>query len=1192
MNIRICLFFSLLGIIVLWKKMPAQDDHASHQILWQITGNGLSQSSYLYGTMHVKDPRAFNFSDSVLAKLYSCEIFAMEVHPDTAIASIFRQLGKERAPLIKDVMEEDEFNQLNERFKAETGMSLEKVRTNRILQMERLLRKDQAKADERPVVVDAHLFALAKSWGKELKGLENPDKLVGLLDQSSVEDLQELLDNQFIREFQRGSLDYLIDIYSKGDLNAIEAFVGMQSAKDPAFMDQLLTTRNIMMADNMESLMMSGSTFTAVGVAHLPGDDGIISLLKERGYQLEPVRATFTGLAAMYEMKPGRTVQWQTFEENTDASWSIDFPGTPISTEIQPGNNIHIMQEVGTGLAYAILVLEASERARIQSLDELYQGLVQSWKDNGRFGTDLKEDTLFHVLKGGSEGIEARLGSSQPEPLNLRIQLYKRNDYIYMPFIAAPGSYKSDSLPDHFFNSLKFKPLPKQHWSPYISLKGAFEVLMADGVEEETEISSEDIWSKNTEISATHTESGGVFSAGYVFYGEDNFFITDSLPLQRIKANALAKFEYLDLVSDSTFYLQQYPVLELFFSHPEKTLNIRLRYILRGGRTYFLVCAYEDDDSLVEDFFNSFRLLPYMHADWAEFGDDSGSYSIWFPDYTLSQGEVDFQEDYYLKTQMLLPDPEQASSYQLIMFDSLTSMSYYLYETVLSDFCELEHADSLYYGVIKDYQQILQDEDVYDWADPPEILLDSTIEINGYYGKEVWMKSRFSHLTFRSRMVLKGKYLYHLFSFLSKDLLDDPKVDRFFEGFSLGDVAAEGDPFSSKKMMILEGLASTDSIRQLYAKSTFAKYSFLETDSALLLSLLNQKFGDEGHLQNTVHELVYQKLAKLDVKSWISDFGDYFVGLDSFPQLQVNLLGFLLDQASPGVIQVLKECMKHHVAVYGKFWDDGIFIKLEKDTKMTRALFPDMIELLDYEEARKGVLNYIFDVDKSAYIQAKNYPAYTHKLIEIASKQLDTLTYEGADQFESLYGVRIMIRALAGAESKDAVVDLLNRYLDLGVEDLYMEICMALLKHNQEVKTQYLNQLAEEPIDRFQLFNNLKEIDQLSLFPKKYRKQKLMAEARICRKLGYYTAGRGRLRFIESRNINDKGKKGRVFLYHAEWNEPGDENYRSFLVVSGIYPIDKKILEPTLSGEILYDREPYDPDKRDEQYEHLLRLRE
>ena len=339
-------------------------------------------------------------------------------------------------------------------------------------------------------------------------------------------------------------------------------------------------------------------------------------------------------------------------------------------------------------------------------------------------------------------------------------------------------------------------------------------------------------------------------------------------------------------------------------------------------------------------------------------------------------------------------------------------------------------------------------------------------------------------------------------------------------------------------------------------------------------------------------ELVYKKLAELGVKSWISDFRDHFVRLDSFPQLQMNLLGYLLDQTAPEIIRVFKGCMKHHVATHGKFWDEGVFIKLEKDADMTRALFPDLIELLDYEEARTGMLNYIFEVKESGFIQPENYPTYTQKLTEIASKQLDTLTYEGANHLESSYGVRIMIRALAGVESNEVVVDLIHRYLALGVEDLYMDICMALLKHNQEVKPEYFKQLAEEPIDRFHLYNNLQEIDQLSLFPKKYRKQKLLAEARISRKLGYYTAGRGKLRLIESRNINYEGGKGKVFLYHAEWGEPGDEYYRSFLVVSGIYPPDKKILEPVLSDEILYDREPYEPDNLDEQYEHLLRQRE
>ncbi|MDX1956891.1 MAG: TraB/GumN family protein, partial [Chitinophagaceae bacterium] len=51
-------------------------------LFWEISGNGLKKPSYLFGTMHVRDNKAFDFSDSVLLKIDACEAFALEVHPD------------------------------------------------------------------------------------------------------------------------------------------------------------------------------------------------------------------------------------------------------------------------------------------------------------------------------------------------------------------------------------------------------------------------------------------------------------------------------------------------------------------------------------------------------------------------------------------------------------------------------------------------------------------------------------------------------------------------------------------------------------------------------------------------------------------------------------------------------------------------------------------------------------------------------------------------------------------------------------------------------------------------------------------------------------------------------------------------------------------------------------------------------
>src|SRR5262245_19705974 len=54
-------------------------------LLWEISGNGLQKPSYIYGTIHVHDSKAFRLNDSVLAALRSCSIFASELQFDTLV---------------------------------------------------------------------------------------------------------------------------------------------------------------------------------------------------------------------------------------------------------------------------------------------------------------------------------------------------------------------------------------------------------------------------------------------------------------------------------------------------------------------------------------------------------------------------------------------------------------------------------------------------------------------------------------------------------------------------------------------------------------------------------------------------------------------------------------------------------------------------------------------------------------------------------------------------------------------------------------------------------------------------------------------------------------------------------------------------------------------------------------------------
>ena len=66
-------------------------DRENYALLWEITGDSLDAPSYLFGSMHVRNKAVFEFPDSLLITLQACEVFANEVHLDSAMQQVFQQ---------------------------------------------------------------------------------------------------------------------------------------------------------------------------------------------------------------------------------------------------------------------------------------------------------------------------------------------------------------------------------------------------------------------------------------------------------------------------------------------------------------------------------------------------------------------------------------------------------------------------------------------------------------------------------------------------------------------------------------------------------------------------------------------------------------------------------------------------------------------------------------------------------------------------------------------------------------------------------------------------------------------------------------------------------------------------------------------------------------------------------------------
>ena len=79
------LLLCLLGFSLPVFSQNKVQNKPNYALLWEISGNGLSKPSYLFGTMHLRDKRVFEFSDSVLLKMAACDVFATEVRMDSAV---------------------------------------------------------------------------------------------------------------------------------------------------------------------------------------------------------------------------------------------------------------------------------------------------------------------------------------------------------------------------------------------------------------------------------------------------------------------------------------------------------------------------------------------------------------------------------------------------------------------------------------------------------------------------------------------------------------------------------------------------------------------------------------------------------------------------------------------------------------------------------------------------------------------------------------------------------------------------------------------------------------------------------------------------------------------------------------------------------------------------------------------------
>ncbi len=136
--------------------------------------------------------------------------------------------------------------------------------------------------------VEAFLLRRAHAISMPVSGLETFQEHAEIISGMSDHQAELVLLDTFISQTGGGSRETLMNAWRRGDANEIERFERQSFKNLPSFRVRLIEDRNRNWIPKIEHLLRGHDTcFVVAGAAHMGGPNGVVELLKRRGYRVD-----------------------------------------------------------------------------------------------------------------------------------------------------------------------------------------------------------------------------------------------------------------------------------------------------------------------------------------------------------------------------------------------------------------------------------------------------------------------------------------------------------------------------------------------------------------------------------------------------------------------------------------------------------------------------------------------------------------------------------------------------------------------------------------------------------------------------------------------------------------------------------------------------------------------------------------
>ena len=279
------------------QRSPQQSVAASQNtLLWQISGNGLRQPSYMFGTMHILCADEVKLGDSLKNIIRDVDKIYFEVDMDDMMEmmSVLSYVKMSNNQKLSDLLTPEEYARLKDYFAKHPGsLPLPMIETFKPFFISSII-EEQRMTCANKKGMEQLIMTEAGQYKKDIKGLETMKFQASVFDSIPYkEQARELVASLDSLDANSRQTRELIDVYKKQDLAKIEALAGKEDAGMEKYMDLLLYNRNKDWLTKISGITSSGSYLFAVGAAHLVGERGVLNLLRKQGYSVTPVKNSF-----------------------------------------------------------------------------------------------------------------------------------------------------------------------------------------------------------------------------------------------------------------------------------------------------------------------------------------------------------------------------------------------------------------------------------------------------------------------------------------------------------------------------------------------------------------------------------------------------------------------------------------------------------------------------------------------------------------------------------------------------------------------------------------------------------------------------------------------------------------------------------------------------------------------------------